>query len=263
MPFKEAFFWVSLTVFGTGLYFVFEHKGIALLLIIAGLLGIAYSIYAHHQPNTTRLKIPGPRASVLLFCAATLLDLVLNQLHFMYQLRSNLDTYVVPRTISAWQAEVMRKALQTVDAKDEVTVVSSLTDEEATDYAKQFKDLLIQSGWKATTQDWLNPLWEERPINAQNDGVFDTRNLLKDRGIVIRHGFIRTVRPSTRRDLSVETALVFALKEAGIIFGTDDAKPETIDHPVIIEVGQRPLPVLRQPSLHYRALRWALFWDRQ
>jgi hypothetical protein len=56
MPFKEASFWVFLTVFGAGLYFVFEpldHPRMigAILLIVIGLIGMAWAVYQHHHPQ--------------------------------------------------------------------------------------------------------------------------------------------------------------------------------------------------------------------
>ena len=56
MPFNEALFWVGITVFGTGLYFVIERasKGVrwlAGLTTLCGLVATAYSIYAHGHPS--------------------------------------------------------------------------------------------------------------------------------------------------------------------------------------------------------------------
>jgi len=56
MPFNEGLFWVGITVFGTGLYFVIEKasRGIrwfAGFTAICGLATTCYSIYAHTHPN--------------------------------------------------------------------------------------------------------------------------------------------------------------------------------------------------------------------
>lgn len=53
MPVKEAMFWTGITVFGTGLFLVFEKdvsKLWAIILIVAGLLFAGYSVYQHHYP---------------------------------------------------------------------------------------------------------------------------------------------------------------------------------------------------------------------
>lgn len=59
MPFKEAAFWVFLTVFGTGLYFFYEpsHSIIpALSLTAVGLVGMGLLVFQHHYPNTKLLS---------------------------------------------------------------------------------------------------------------------------------------------------------------------------------------------------------------
>lgn len=56
MPFNEALFWVGLTVFGTGLYFVIEKasqgiRWLAGFVTLCGLIATGYAIYAHSHPN--------------------------------------------------------------------------------------------------------------------------------------------------------------------------------------------------------------------
>ena len=56
MPFREAAFWVGLTMFGTGIYFIFErldqlHIFVAAAFILLGIAGMAYSVYRHHYPD--------------------------------------------------------------------------------------------------------------------------------------------------------------------------------------------------------------------
>jgi hypothetical protein len=55
MPFKEALFWIGLTVFGTGLYFIFEGDQqkliLSLAMIVVGGFVAGYSIYAYHHPD--------------------------------------------------------------------------------------------------------------------------------------------------------------------------------------------------------------------
>src|SRR6266550_3454220 len=61
LPIKEALFWVGITVFGTGLFFLVEggnRMPLAVTFTIIGLAAIAYSVYSHHQPDAkTRLPI--------------------------------------------------------------------------------------------------------------------------------------------------------------------------------------------------------------
>jgi hypothetical protein len=61
MPIKEATFWFGITLFGTGLYFVFDSEGSkmiwAILLSGIGLVIVAYSVYEYHFPGGAR-KLP-------------------------------------------------------------------------------------------------------------------------------------------------------------------------------------------------------------
>jgi hypothetical protein len=54
MPLKEALFWVGITVFGTGLFFLVEggkNMPFAIGLTVLGALVIVYSVVAHHKPG--------------------------------------------------------------------------------------------------------------------------------------------------------------------------------------------------------------------
>ena len=60
MPWKEATFWIGITVFGTGLYFLvdyFEDRASKVILWMAGVLcligatAVGYSIYAYYVPS--------------------------------------------------------------------------------------------------------------------------------------------------------------------------------------------------------------------
>lgn len=59
MPFKEAVFWVGLTVFGTGSYFVVDptKRGWAVSMIVLGLVAFGYSIYTYYHPNAPKLPL--------------------------------------------------------------------------------------------------------------------------------------------------------------------------------------------------------------
>jgi len=53
MPFKEAMFWVSVTVFGTGLYFVIGGTNLlaAIPLAVLGLAGVIFTVYRYYHPE--------------------------------------------------------------------------------------------------------------------------------------------------------------------------------------------------------------------
>jgi hypothetical protein len=61
MPWKEATFWIGLTVFGTGLYFIIEPYvsermskrtfWLALVVCLSGASAVAYSMYAYYVPT--------------------------------------------------------------------------------------------------------------------------------------------------------------------------------------------------------------------
>jgi len=71
MPLREALFWVGLTVFGTGLYFVVADEtktAWSISMVVLGLLGVGYAIYSHHHPALP--KIPTWAYFFLLTCLA-------------------------------------------------------------------------------------------------------------------------------------------------------------------------------------------------
>lgn len=61
MAFNEGLFWIGLTVFGAGLYFLIDkthHNRLrAWLATILGLVAVGYSIYKHHYANTLALPL--------------------------------------------------------------------------------------------------------------------------------------------------------------------------------------------------------------
>ena len=48
MAINEAYFWLSITVFGTGLYFMVDHHVFGGVITLLGLVGMAHSVYVHH-----------------------------------------------------------------------------------------------------------------------------------------------------------------------------------------------------------------------
>jgi hypothetical protein len=69
MPFKEALFWVGLTVLGTGLFFIVEggsqQMPLAIAFTVVGVAAVAYSVYAHDNPDK---KLRPPVWMALLLC---------------------------------------------------------------------------------------------------------------------------------------------------------------------------------------------------
>jgi hypothetical protein len=60
MPFKEAAFWVGITIFGTGLFGVMEggdRMPYAIALMIIGVLGTMYSVVSHYKPQMPKFPV--------------------------------------------------------------------------------------------------------------------------------------------------------------------------------------------------------------
>ena len=71
MPFKEALFWIGITVLGAGLFFVVDPDKtiLGIVSIAVGLMCIYFSdsgVYQHHYPN----KITGNRRTAASFVGA-------------------------------------------------------------------------------------------------------------------------------------------------------------------------------------------------
>jgi hypothetical protein len=86
----------------------------------------------------------------------------------MNSLRSDIDTYVIPRTITKSQADDLREYLSHRD-KYAVTVKVNPVDAEAREYAAQLFNALNQSDWTATF-DTSGGEPNSQP-NTLNDGV--------------------------------------------------------------------------------------------
>jgi hypothetical protein len=182
---------------------------------------------------------------IVLFCVGS------SQLVYMYHVRRDLDTYSLPRGVANSQAETIRRVLRGSNSKGTVTVVYSSADEEAMKYASALCNAISGGGWEVLGH-CLNP-WEAA-THTNEDGIFDSRCLITDVGVVVRHGFVGQRQNSAPRNPASEPALLAAFQDAGIEFrGGDDNKSE---YPLVLEVGRRPLAFLHHPRFRERLFHW-------
>lgn len=151
MPINEALFWVSITVFGTGLYFIPDHKMLAAALIVVGLIGAVYSIYIHHRPDARR-----PPSWVLLMAITWV------ALGYSYY-----DRQRQPR--GAWSVDVLPWALVCALAG----IIAYLTYERTKrPTTPQIEEYQPEAGLETTTFNLMNTQFEGNFSWAQKVALF-------------------------------------------------------------------------------------------
>jgi hypothetical protein len=103
---------------------------------------------------------------------------------YMRQLREELDVYVMPRKITAEQADQIRRTLAGHDPGIPIEVFASQADREAMEYASQIVFAIKAAGWNAVFES-LNP-WETGPSANHYNGAWFNINLAVDQGITVR-----------------------------------------------------------------------------
>ena len=88
----------------------------------------------------------------------------------LYHSRSNddqnIDTYVLPRTLTEDQTANLKRALSSNPSDVDVTVLFNVADQETTEYAGQiFNAIHFAGGWEQVQMDGVNP-WNPEPVGG-------------------------------------------------------------------------------------------------
>lgn len=178
---RELLQWILLTVFGglfvTGLYFiVVDHPWWGLFYLVSGLGGMLAMIRDLLTPQINKVPI---RTPLKVLASASFIILLVQMVSVIFGVRSDLDAYVTPRTITAKQADDLREYF----SHHEPCVISVKVvpdDPEAMDYANMLFEALIKTKcdidppkhngpdfYKVTTLSTVVP--ERRDYNNDND----------------------------------------------------------------------------------------------
>jgi hypothetical protein len=234
------------------------HKGDPLWVVIAWVSGaVAFHLLGTQWPQVkARLDA---RSAVLVYWsvrAASVLAVgygLMSVVFFLLQLRSDLDAYVMPRAITAKQADMLRQTLMGRDPGIPIEVFVNQTDGEAMEYASQLTNAIKAAGWDARFQP-LNP-WETGPSAKHYEGGFYNIYLALDQGVSIRVSG-EGQHPNDPRHPGANTILQEAFQKAGNISnggGGAAAGPYSVS----IEVGRRPLAI-RSPTMRSQIGDWIM-----
>jgi hypothetical protein len=169
---------------------------------------------------------------------------------YVYQLRSDLDTYVMPRTVTNEQAAIIRISLMRHPTETPINVFANEADSEAMQYAGQLYSAVKQGGWEAHFGG-INP-WEPDLPNQKT--TFGNLYLALDQGVNIMQGLVGQPENPDPRHPSTADVLIDTLHEAHIDTG-GGGTPNLGKYSVTILVCRRPL-VLRSESLWSQVRQW-------
>jgi hypothetical protein len=148
----------------------FAALALAIFLLIVGLKWSAIQKHAGTQLVLMVDKAARYRNVIFLFIVS---GFIIYGIHFVYNIRSDIDKYVMPRRITTEQSDNLREYSAHHD-KYYVKVKVNLLDKEALEYAGQLSFALTQAGWDApldTSSGDPNTLNDGLCINTTGENV--------------------------------------------------------------------------------------------
>lgn len=163
---------------------------------------------------------------------------------YLSGIRNDLNTYVLPRTLTKAQRERKTAMLQSYSPLHVVNVAVNGTDQEAVRYASQLINVITAAGWKTRfwTIDPVNP-----PQEHQIGGGFVNLWLTSDTGIIVRVCYDSAKRPELDPKHPSEELILaeaFAGNSGGDFSGimvNNNAPMDCGSGAITLEVGRRPL----------------------
>jgi hypothetical protein len=170
MSLRDMLFWFFLTLFGTGTYVIYRSQGeggeilgIALIIVgFIGMIGCAWPLLK--DPLTGKVRVTWSLIQRVihnpLYVKARnrliLAYAVLFAVTYVHTLRSDLDTFIMPRTVTTEQAEKLRDYLS---KREPFAVVLDVVpnDQEAAEYAAELFNALSKTNWDVNPPDHSGP----------------------------------------------------------------------------------------------------------
>ncbi len=157
---QTRLFWVLLTIFGslfaTGLFIIFQSLWWGILDTLFGFLGLIVLI-------RDRITVPqvAVRTPLLVIAVTAVSVFVGHSVAQVFEIRSDLDTYAMPRSLTQKQADILRKYLLSNEAYAFPLVVrAGANDAEAIEYGSDFVNAFAGSGWTISldTPETMQPV---------------------------------------------------------------------------------------------------------
>jgi hypothetical protein len=180
---------------------------------------------------------------------------VFSGVFYVLRLRSDLDAFVIPRTLTDEQREAIRAVLsQHDDPHADINVFASQLDPEAVEYAATLFNAIKDSGWTVRFGN-LNPLdTAPNPNLDKYKNTFFPAYLAVDGGVNIRVGYPGQPSNSDPKNLRPDELLGKAFSAARIQHGGGGGANQS-GYFVIIAVGRRPLAI-RDVPWRFKVAGW-------
>lgn len=243
MEFLLKTFAAAFIIAGTGALAGTRYKVCTIFYVIAIMLYVTYLIWGDADIkeqgvflNTINTIGNNPyfrKTVIVLIALLIIIPLGL----YIYQLRQDLDVYVMPRVITTRQANDLREYLSQRD-KHSITVKVNPDDREARQYADQIFSALKSADWDVTID------FSSTGPSTANDGLS-----LGATGT--------NTQPDTKHD--PRTVLQGAFQVAHIVIngGGDSGAGE---FKVFLLIGHRPLAIREVPTLKQTLKQWVRYW---
>lgn len=280
MSLRDMLFWFFITLFGTGTFVIYgsqsttgEICGVAM--IVVGFTGMTVCAWPQlKDPISGNLRLT--RSAVQRIVHYPLYRTAAKRLVLGYiliycvlyarQLRTDLDTYVMPRNVTKKQVERLREYLSK-QTPSTISVRVVLNDGEAMEYAGQLFNAMRRTNWEATRIEYLKIPNAHRPaptptdVDAQGKRLYkDNEEFLKaysawiemditnkldehawgEEGLCIQTEFAGQPPSPDPRKTTPEQVLKDALTYAGIEVNCGGGSPDRGKDVLILFVGHRP-----------------------
>jgi len=245
---EEHTFLVLLTVFGSlfagGLS---QRSALGIVSVSAGSIGLILLLVGKRFRNIVRALPVRKLLSIL--ASIGVMFVVASVFYQLRQIQDDLNSYVMPRTVTSDQATEIRNTLFTNPSEVPVNVFSSSGDPEAVEYAGQITDAISGGGWNASFRT-INP-WEPTDDPDKNGGDFHAIYVAIEQGIAIRTCIVGQPTNPDPKHPTPDATLSMALTAAHIQAGSA-SRSNCLKYSVVIEVGRRPVVINREPTRLYR-----------
>jgi hypothetical protein len=169
---------------------------------------------------------------------------------YLRSLRDDVDTYLVPRTLTKAQSEELGRAVAGVHSDIKINVLFPTYDPEAREYAGQLFAAIRGSGWDIQLQP-VN-LWNPRD---QPDNPFN--NFVLAEGLGMEDCIPGQPTQEDEQRLRPATVLRGAIEEAGLAYPFQTGERADCGAYVAnLIVGRRPFKLGQGPTLMQRLARW-------
>jgi hypothetical protein len=249
MSLRDMVFWLFVVLFGTGTEVIYrsqgeggEIAGITLIVVgLAGMVGCAWPLLK--DPLTGKFQLTWGLAQRLwrapLYRTAVsrliLTYVVIYAAVYVHTLRTDINMYAMPRTVTKEQADALRHYLSQHREKYSVTVRTTAHSQEADEYAGRIFNALNRTGWDSHLDESDDSPEHPNPIPS----------------LIGMCVFIRGANGGSDQETTLRQAFVAAgIPDSGCGPGRNG------EYTLFVLVGHRPLVVGDNEPLAYKIGRW-------